>query len=113
MNLNVCGLASKLRFPEFTDFIENYDIIGLQECKTDDADELLIPGYKLILNNRQHLARYRSGGIALLVKNIISDFIRIDSSPQSKLIQWFTISSLITDTLWYCLNTPNRFQICT
>ena len=58
---------------------------------------LLIPGYKLILNNRQHLARYRSGGIALLVKNNISDFIKIDSSPQSKLIQWFTISSLITD----------------
>ena len=32
---NTCGLKSKLIIPEFCDFISQYDIIGLQETKSE------------------------------------------------------------------------------
>ena len=70
--------------------INQYDIIGLQETKTDDADSYIeIPGYKIFFHNRNSLSRYRSGSIILLVKNEISPFVRVDQSKKSKLILSF------------------------
>ena len=34
--LNVCGLASKCHIPEFLNFVESFDILGIQESKSDD-----------------------------------------------------------------------------
>ena len=76
--------------------LQSYDIIGIQESKTDDVDNVSVQGFRLVLNNRKTLSRYRSGGIALMVKENIYDYIKIDSLQCSKLIQWFTISSEIT-----------------
>ena len=70
--------------------INQYDIIGLQETKTDDADSYIeIPGYKIFFHNRHSLSRYRSRGIILLVKNEISPYVRVDQSKKSKLILFF------------------------
>lgn len=46
------------------------------------------------MKNRKHLTRYRSGGIALLVKQHILPYIRIVNS-ESKLILWFSVSKEI------------------
>ena len=89
-------MAAKLRCPEFCDFISQYEIIGLQESKTDDTDSIVLPGYTCTLNNRDKLSRYRSGGIALFVRDSISDFVKIETELHSKLILWFTISHNIT-----------------
>ncbi len=35
LSLNVCGLRKRLDYPEFITFIEQYDLIALQETKTD------------------------------------------------------------------------------
>ena len=35
MSLNVCGIMQKLNCPEFITLIRTYNIIGLQETKTD------------------------------------------------------------------------------
>ena len=73
--------------------INQYDIIGLQETKTDDADSYIeIPGYKIFFHNRNSMSRYRSGGIIILVKNEISPFVRVDQSKKSKLILFFSLS---------------------
>ena len=42
----MCGLVSKLKCPEFLTLIKEYDLIGIQETKTDDVDSYTeIPGY--------------------------------------------------------------------
>jgi hypothetical protein len=40
--LNVCGLMSKLKDPDFLNIFQNYDILFFQETKTDNLDHLLI-----------------------------------------------------------------------
>ena len=93
--MNVCGLESRLRCPEFLSFINEYDIIGLQETKTDLTDTIHIDGFKTHIFNRKKLSRYRSGGIALFIKDKISSYVSIDTNTNCKLIQFFTISSKI------------------
>ena len=94
LSINVCGLKSKLLCPEFVSFIEQYDIIGIQESKLDDVDNVQIQGFQVFSNNRTSVSRYRSGGITLLIKNEISPFITVHKF-ESKLILWLTISKNI------------------
>jgi hypothetical protein len=42
-SLNVCGIKSKLVSPDFSNLIENYDILVFIEYKTDKLDILDIP----------------------------------------------------------------------
>lgn len=108
LTLNVCGLNSKLKCPEFISFLNHYDIIGLQETKTDDTDtHIEIPGYKIFFHNRSCLSRYRSGGIALIVKECLLPYVKIDQSRKSKLILLFTISKEI-----FCGNNCTNDVIC-
>ena len=47
LNLNVCGLKSKLDTPEFMETCEKYDIVCLTETKLDDFDtELVCKAFK-------------------------------------------------------------------
>ena len=104
-SLNVCGLAAKLRCPDFVKFLCKYDIVGIQESNTDNTDTIHLNGYTCILKYRHKLSRYRSGGIALLVKNSISDYVNIETQSYSKLIVWCTISHKITclqDDIIHC-----------
>ena len=94
-SLNVCGINSKLRCPEFVQWINKFDIICLQETKTDEADDIQVSGYTVYMFSRQNLSRYRSGGIALLVKNDISSYVSVDKSSKSSLIKFFSISKQI------------------
>lgn len=93
--LNVCGLSSKCHVPEFINFVSSFDILGFQESKTDDTDAIYFPGYQVFYNNRDALARRKSGGIVLLVKNKIAQYVKVDSSRQSKLVLWFSVSHQI------------------
>lgn len=95
LSINACGL--KNNFPEFIDLINSHDVIGVQETKLDDSDQIDIPGYTIICQNRCSLSRYRSGGTALIVKNSVFPYIKPGKS-NSKLIQWFSISNEITNT---------------
>ena len=89
--------------PEFLSFVAQYDIIGIQESKLDDVDRVNIPLYQVFANNRARISRYRSGGIAILVKNELYPFITIQK-VESKLISWLAISNQIlpTDDDLYC-----------
>ena len=50
LTLNVGGLKSKVYRPEFVDFCTKFEIIGLQETKTDSLDEINLPNLYFILN---------------------------------------------------------------
>ena len=91
VSLNVCGLKSKLNCPDFMNFLHDYDVICIQESRLDDVDKIIVPGYKIFTHNRKQIARYRSGGIALLVKEEYSPFIHV-LKKESKLVFWFEIS---------------------
>ena len=80
-SLNVCGLRSKTIFPEFHEFTSAYDVIGFQETKTDQLDDLILPGFILKFKHRTNLAKRRSGGIALAYKKELSNFITVIDSP--------------------------------
>ena len=70
MSLNVCCLCAKLKFPDFQEFVNQYDIISLTKIKTDQYDEVNIDGYKFISVSRA-LARRKSGGVGLFINNTI------------------------------------------
>ena len=61
LSINVCGLKSKLNIPEFTELINSYDIIGFQETKLDDVDEINIDGYTVICQNRKKKFKVQVG----------------------------------------------------
>ena len=88
----MCGLVAKLRCPEFVQFISDYDIICLQESKTDLSDDICVNGYNVHMLHRQKLSRYRSGGIALLVRDNISSYVTVDTCSKSNLVLLFTVS---------------------
>ena len=93
--LNVCGLKSKLLLPEFHTLISQYDIVGLQESKTDSLETLIIPGYKLLCKHRKHISKKKSGGIIVAYKEGLDKHISyIDSD--SKQVLWFKISNSLT-----------------
>ena len=52
--LNVCGLKSKLNYPEFRDFVSNVHILSCCETLLDDLDVVALERYwyLLILNGR-------------------------------------------------------------
>lgn len=84
----MCGLCSKLKFPDFHEFLSRYDIICLSEIKTDQYDEVDIDGFRFISTNRA-LAKRKSGGVGVLVKNTIWPHVKIlDNSYENCL--WFT-----------------------
>ena len=87
---------SKLKCPEFINLIRNYDIIGIQESKTDDTDVIEIPGYSIFPHNRARISRFKSGGITLIVKNEITPFIKVDKVRNSKFILLFTITQRLS-----------------
>ena len=60
--VNYCGLVNKLHYPEFENLIEKHNIACFVETKTDDMDEIKLPGYKFHMKNRNNIAECNQGG---------------------------------------------------
>ena len=54
LSLDVCGIKTKLLSPDFSNLIENYDILVCIESKTDKLDILNIP------NDYVYFAKHRT-----------------------------------------------------
>ena len=74
--LNVCGILSKLKYPDFTNFISQFDIVCISESKLDDLDDISILGYIAFYKNRGKFRR-KSGGVLLLITETILDCINV------------------------------------
>jgi exonuclease III len=97
LSLNVCGIKQRLNYPEFADFISSYDIIGLTETKTDDSDEINIPGFVTFMRNRHKLSKIRSGGIIIAVKDSTVKHVKI-LKTDCKFVSWFKLSKSFVNT---------------
>lgn len=71
---NANSIKAKLKeFKHFL-YVNNYDVAGICETKTDVKYKLKIPGYKVYLRSRNN----RGGGVAILVKqNIEHDYFEL------------------------------------
>ena len=87
--------------PEFKENLCNYSIICLCETKLDDIDNEDISnqldnlGFSVYFKNRKTISNYRSGGLCLIIKKALQDFVSIVES-ESKLVQWFKIDKTLT-----------------
>jgi hypothetical protein len=75
--------------------------------RTDDADQINLPGFILHMNNRFTLKRVNSGGIILAYKTELSNFVNIVES-ESKYILWFKLNRSLFDLPRHLHNSSNR-----
>jgi exonuclease III len=52
---NVCGLKRRIQYPEFLELVNDYDILCFVETKTDDVDEIDLPGFIIKMKNRFYI----------------------------------------------------------
>ena len=96
--INVCGLLSKLRYPDFEEFCQSYDIICLAESKLGSFDSFDIQNFSILhLINRKQ-AKIRSGGIAVLVKDTIFEHVKVLNSSSENVL-WFTVNNSLLHEL--------------
>ena len=62
VSLNVCGLMSKMKYPEFCEMLVSNDIICLTETKMDDLDSFDFDGFTCFMKNRSIYKRKSGGG---------------------------------------------------
>ena len=89
--MNVCGLLSKLKFKEFHDFIQQYEVVALVETKLDAYDTVICNGYKYFCINHKN-CKCKSGGIGYLVRDFLYDKIQILDTKNDNCM-WFKIAN--------------------
>ena len=72
--LNVCGILSKMKHPDFLSLISNHDMIAIPESKLHDTDPADVPGYVAFYKNRGKFRR-KSGGVLLLIKEELAQYV--------------------------------------
>ena len=83
LTLNVGSLPSKMKFPDLTERIQEYDVVTLTETKLDDVDDITFDNFTCFYKNRRRY-RAKSGGVALLIRNEYLDLITIVESKRMK-----------------------------
>ena len=89
MLLNVCGLKSKLRAPDFEEYIQQYDIVCLTETKLGKGDTVSLNNFEIFAQNRDK-CKHASGGVAVLVKNDLVRHVEIVHG-EAEFALWFKI----------------------
>ena len=59
LTLSCCGITTKLNYPEFHELVNDFDVLCLVETKTDDLDDISIPGFITKFKNRKTFANNR------------------------------------------------------
>ena len=93
---NVNGLGKeKIQHEDFVNIVNTYDILCLTETWREEGKKLPTPnGYKGIHHNRKHKnekAKRNSGGILLLYKNELHDYINVINKKDENIL-WVKIS---------------------
>ena len=53
-NLNFCGLRRRAEYPEFLEFVNDYDLLLFSGTKIDDTDVISFPGFVVLLSRAIH-----------------------------------------------------------
>ena len=103
--LNVCGLLSKQDVPDFIQFIQSNSINCVVETKLNEIDvaNLILPvGYQAIFKCRHFCSLSKSGGIGIIYKECLNDFIQ-EVKTNSSFVSWFIIKRTLSP---YFRNLP-------
>ena len=78
--LNVCGIRSKMKYPDFLSLIPSHDIIAISESKLDDTDAVDVPVYVAFYQNRGKFRR-KSGGL-VINKEELAQYVTVFESKE-------------------------------
>ena len=102
---NINGLAEeKMDNPDFKNIITQYDIICLTETWDKEKNEpnlnikMQFPGYSSIKRNRKNKhkkARRNSGGILIIYKNALENYIKVVNKKDQNIL-WIKIDKYVT-----------------
>jgi hypothetical protein len=102
LSLNVCGLRNRVKYPEFLQYVTQYDVLIFLESKTDELDAQFFEelfddlDYSFVMLSRKYVSNYRSGGIAVAIRKSFSDSISyINNTGHSGL--WFLANKQLTN----------------
>ena len=93
--LNVCGIISKLKYPDLEEICENHDILCFLESKLDDLDEVEFKNFMKLPPLNRKGAKRKSGGIIVFVKEYLYENIEILESSCENVL-WFIVKKRIT-----------------
>ena len=97
LSLNVCGLKSRCINPDFISYLQSFHIIGQQETKLSEIDQINLNLFEVLTKNRKTKSRTPSGGIAIAVhESIIEHVTAIET--ESQLVFLFKLSCNFTKT---------------
>ena len=88
----MCGLKSRVQYPEFVELINQYDVLCVSETKLDNADVISVQGYTFYSQPRKQKYIRKSGGLGFFVRDNLTKFITILEST-SEYIAWLKISN--------------------
>ena len=104
LSINVGGLNNKIHSPDFENFINKYDFICSQETHFDAYDSINMEGFTCFPPMVRTRAKYKSGGIAILVNNRIYDTVN-NVKNSGEIFYCFTCS-LCSDVLFCATYIP-------
>ena len=87
----MCGLKRRSEYPDFTEFVNNYDLMCFSGAKIDAADIISFPGYCCYDQPRKQTYSRKSGGISVYFKENVSKHIsKIET--ESDYVLWIELS---------------------
>ena len=107
--INVGGLQSKLKSNDFTEYINEYDLVCITETHLDIFDNYNINNYS-VNNKVRNNCKRKSGGISLIFKSSLKNLITIKET-NSEFVLWFTFKGVATesDILFGCVYLPPEY----
>lgn len=89
--INVCGLKTRMNYPEFTKLIQKYDIVCVSETKLDKYDIIECKDYTFYSKPRTEAYKRKSGGIGFFVHSRLIDRV-VTLESDCEYIFWLKLS---------------------
>ena len=70
-------------YPEFLEFVNDYDLLLFSETKIDDTDIISFPGFSCFAQPRKSRTLRRSGGISIYFRDKYAKYIKKLSPNQT------------------------------
>lgn len=93
--INVNGLGRKSKYPEFIKFINNFDMVGISESNMSEHDDITLENFTILKTKERPFSIKASGGITVLVKNYIKDFVKYIHT-ESDFVVWAELDKVLT-----------------
>ena len=91
-SLNVCGLKTRSKFPDFVEAVKMFDILCVQETKLDQYDLVSVPDYSFLSKPRQEKYKRKSGGLGFFVNNNLKKMFNLTTLESNcEYVYWLNV----------------------